>query len=220
MRVLSLLLIALALGLAAGGASAQGAPSEGESSAVELEAPRADQGYFLTLGLHGTGGIVFDDDDRLPIMKGSSFALRTGQSVNTWMDLGLAFEYGSLQGPDEREGYWFTFGLDWTVNLYRPLFLRLGAGLAVADVSAPVNSDNSAGAFGTNGALTLGYAFFPFHDDGESGGWALSPVLRLVSIQPFAESAAYIAGLGIELTYWSGFPDRQLDLDLNEVYAK
>ena len=216
MRLVSLLLVALIPGWISG-ALAQ-APQE-PTAQVQLEPPGPDQGYYTSLGLNFGVFHVIDDNDPLPNLNGQTLAFRLGQSVNSWMSLGILLEAGGMTGEAEREGSIFLFGIDWGLRLYRPLFLQLSAAIGVNQVSEPVDSDNDAAAFGAVGTIALGYAFHPFYDEGETGSWELSPIVQFKTLQPFGEDAVFFGGLGVEIRYWAGLPKNQLDLDLEDAFS-
>lgn len=182
-----------------------------------LEPPAASQGYYFSLGLHGGVLTVEDKGDTLKSLGGYAAALHIGQEVLRWMDLGIAIELGSVVS-DERTGSLASLGIEWTLRPVGEAFVRLGCGFGVNQLSAPKNSDNDASAFGGIAAVTLGYAWFPFRELRDSGGFSLSPVLRLMTVQPFAEDAAYWAMAGFEVSFWTGLPQRQLELPLDEAF--
>lgn len=192
----------------------------GQTPEVVLEPPAPDQGYAFTLGLHLLGARVIDDGDALPgLLSGGSLVLRQSQSITRFMDLGVSLEFGVSKGKSERTGSLFLFSLDWTLRPVSPLSVRLGTGLGLHQVTAPTNSENDAAAFGAAFSLSVGYALYPFYDRGESGSWAFTPVLQFKTLEPFGEDAVFFGGLGIEVTYWAGLPDNQLDLSLEEAFS-
>jgi hypothetical protein len=183
-----------------------------------LERPAPMQGYYYSLGLHGGTMRARDEGRGIPPLSGMSLAFHLGQSVTTWMDLGLAVDLGFVLGS-ERTGTLGSFGIDWTLRPIKTLFFRVSPAIGVNQLSAVKNSDNSANIFGAALGLTVGYAWFPFYRPKESGGFALSPIVRLSSVQAFTDSAAYWVLGGLEITWWTGLPKRQLDLPLKDVYA-
>lgn len=184
-----------------------------------LEAPRPAQGYYYSLGLHGGMANVRDDGSFIDPLGGFSGALHLGQSVNTWTDLGLGLELGFNPAGD-RTGQLVAFGIDWTVRPFLDAFARLNAGIGVSQVSAAADSDNRGNAFGSVLGITLGYAWFPWAAPRQSGGFAVTPVLRISTVEPFTEDAAFWTMLGFEITRWTGLPDEQLDLSLDEAFPK
>jgi hypothetical protein len=215
---LSLLIASLALLSRPAHAQSGDAPKQGnDATRPLLEVPRPAQGYYFSLGLHGAMANVRDDGDFVAPRGGFSGALHLGQSVTTWMDLGVALEVGALPFGN-RTGLLASFGMDWTLHPWRESFARLGAGMGVSRLSAAPNSDNRASSFGSVLGLTLGYAWFPFAEPRQSGGFALSPVLRVSAVQAFGEDAAFWTMIGFEVTRWTGLPQRQLDLPLEHAF--
>jgi hypothetical protein len=182
-----------------------------------LEPPAAAQGYYLSLGLHGGVLTAKDDGDTLTPLGGYAGALHIGQEVRPWMDLGLALEFGSVSS-DQRTGWMGSLGMEWTLRPVAKTFVRLGCGIGISRLSAAENSDNKANASGGVAAITLGYAWFPFRGLRESGGFAISPVIRVMAVQPFAKDAAYWTTAGFEVAFWTGLPQRQLDLPLEDAF--
>jgi hypothetical protein len=217
---LSLLIASLALLSRPAYAQSGDARAQDEHAARPLlEVPRPAQGYYFSLGVHGALVSVRDDGDFVAPRGGFSGALHLGQSVTTWMDLGVALEVGALPFGS-RTGYLASFGIDWTLHPWRESFVRLGVGVGVNQLSAAPNSDDSASSFGSVLGITLGYAWFPFAEPRQSGGFALSPVLRVSAAQPFGEDAAIWTMIGFEVTRWTGLPQRQLELPLEQAFPK
>ena len=126
-------------------------------------------------------------------------------------------EFGSVIS-DQRTGSLASLGIEWTLRPVAKTFVRLGCGIGVNQLSAAKNSDNDADALGGLAAITLGYAWFPFRGMRESGGFSISPVIRVMAVQPFAKDAAYWTTAGFEVAFWTGLPQRQLDLPLEDAY--
>jgi hypothetical protein len=182
-----------------------------------LERPAAAQGYYFSLGLSGGAVTVEDDGETLSPLGGYAGSLHIGQEILRWTDLGIVLELGSVSS-DQRTGSLFSFGIEWTLRPVGDAFVRLGCGIGVNGLSAAKNSDNDADAFGGVAAITLGYAWFPFREARDSGGFSISPVLRVVAVQPLAEDAAYWTTAGFEVSFWTGLPKRQLDLPLEDAF--
>ena len=182
-----------------------------------LEPPAAAQGYYFSLGLSGGLLTVRDDGDTLKPFGGYAGALHIGQEVRHWMDLGIVFEFGSVVS-DQRTGSLASFGVEWTVRPAEGTFVRLGCGFGLSQLSAAKDSDNDASALGGVAAITLGHSWFPFRGPRDSGGFSVSPVIRVMAVQPLADDAAYWTTVGLELAFWTGLPQRQLDLRLDEAF--
>jgi hypothetical protein len=182
-----------------------------------LEPPAAAQGYYFSLGVHGGMLTVVDDGDSLNPLGGYAGSLHIGQEVLRWMDLGIVLELGSVIS-NQRTGSLFSFGIEWTLRPVAEVFVRLGGGLGVNALSAAKSSDDDADTFGGIAAITLGYAWFPFREARESGGFSISPVIRVIAVQPLAQDAAYWTTAGFEVAFWTGLPQRQLDLPLEDAF--
>jgi hypothetical protein len=190
---------------------------EGGFPPALLERPAAAQGYYYSLGVHG-GALTPEDDGRtLSALGGYSVALHIGQEIRPWMNLGLVLEYGSVVS-DRRTGTLYSFGVEWTLRPVAETFVRLGCGVGYNQLSAAKNSDNTANSSGAIAALTLGYSWFPFRGPRDSGGFSMSPVIRILAVQPLADSAAYWTTAGFEVAYWTGLPQRQLELRLEDAF--
>lgn len=194
------------------------APAQtGDLPPALLEPPAAAQGYYVSLGLQGGILTAEDQGDTLTPLGGFAAALHIGQEIRSWMDLGIVLEFGSVIS-DQRTGSLASLGIEWTLRPVAKTFVRLGCGIGVNQLSAAMNSDNDADAFGGVAAITLGYAWFPFRRLRESGGFAISPVMRVMAVQPLAKDAAYWTTVGFEVAFWTGLPQRQLDLPLEDAF--
>jgi hypothetical protein len=190
---------------------------DGELPPALLEPPAAAQGYYFSLGLHGGALTVVDEGDTLKALGGFAGALHIGQEVLRWMDLGIVLEGGPVVS-NRRSGSLYSLGIEWTLRPVAGLFVRLGCGIGANQLSAAKNSDNRASTFGGVAAITLGYAWFPFRKEHESGGFSISPVIRLMAVQPFAEDAALWTTAGFELAFWTGLPKHKLDMRLEDAF--
>jgi hypothetical protein len=190
---------------------------DGDLAPALLEPPAAAQGYYFSLGVSGGALTVEDDGETLSPLGGYAGSLHIGQEIVRWMDLGIVLELGSAIS-DQRTGSLFSFGIEWTLRPVAAAFVRLGCGIGASGLSAAKNSDNDADAFGGVAAITLGYAWFPFREPRDSGGFSISPVLRVMAVQPLSEDAAYWTTAGFEVALWTGLPQRQLDLPLEDAF--
>lgn len=213
-HILCITLVALSVALTA---PAQAEPDQPQRPL--LEAPRPAQGYYYTLGLHGGAASVRDEGAFIDSLGGFSATIQAGQSVTRWCDLGLALEAGFIPaGP--RTGQLYAFGIDWTVRPFLDAFLRFSTAIGASSVSAAAGSDDTANSFGSVLGVTLGYAWFPWATSHQSGGFAISPVLRVNAVQPFNDDAAYWTMLGFELTRWTGLPAEKLELPLDKAFPR
>ena len=224
MRTTIPILAVLWLAASSAGAQAPAAAPEpqqdrGTESPAVLERPHPDQGYYFTAGLHLANVNVLDGGDWVSGLSGYAMSFRIGQSLRRFFDLGFRVDDGSVI-PGDRSGIMGSFGLDATLRPSGPWLFRLGGGMGGADLSSAPDSDDDAGTFGAIAALEVGYNLHPFYDQGDSGSFTLTPILRMTSVQPFTDDSAYWAMIGIELTWWTGLPKHQLDLTLEEAFPE
>ena len=71
---------------------------------------------------------------------------------------------------------------------------------------------------GYGAAYTLALTYDWFLGNRRTGGWALTPGLRLRAV-PSETVDAFAAWLGLEICYWSGLPRNQLALPDSEAYS-
>lgn len=210
--------MALCAALLCAPALVQAQEEAAEEKEVILERPGPDQGYYLTAGLNFATSNVVDEGDSLPTLLGWGLTIHVGQSVVSWMDLGLVIDIVRTSGDLERSSSLNGLGFEWSIRPYEPLIFRLGASFGIANTTAPTNSDNDGFAFGALVGVTAGYSFFPTHDPGETGSFAITPTVSFKGVQPFSSDSAYVTMVGVEFTWWSGLPNRMLDLSLEEAF--
>ena len=204
---------------AAAAATNTGTVEELAEADVLLERPAPDQGYYFGVAVEGMFAKIIDDGDTVPTLGGWSLALRTGQSINEWLDLGVGFQAGPFSGQDNRAGYLVAFGLECGLRPYDAWLIRAGLGVGGYDVDPPTNSTNGASAYGMATSLAVGYTFHPFASKGDSGGWELVPLLQVRAIEPVEDDTLYSVGIALEVTWWGGLPKHQLELTLDEAFA-
>ena len=74
------------------------------------------------------------------------------------------------------------------------------------------------GSYGAAYTRGLGWDFFP-RDCGQSGGWALTPLV-LVRAVPGDPLTAFSGMLGMEVTWWSGLPKNQQEIPLERAFER
>jgi hypothetical protein len=199
---------ALALGLAGPAAVA----------AQELAPPSPHQGYYLSLGVYAVGDINRDSDrgwyGPWPGVGGS---VRMGEALTDWIDLGLGI--GINAAIEER---WVaTIGhvaLEAQLRPRQELFFRLSAGFGFADFTRRKHGiDKPLGRIGGSYGVAVGWDFFPAYDGG-SGGFAVTPVVWFEA-GPSDTFSTLSAGVGIEISWWTGRPRSQLELPLEEAFG-
>jgi hypothetical protein len=193
------------------------------AGAQTLEAPRSRQGYYLALGGYGLANQNWDGEGAaLGLAGGGGTTLRMGQLLTRRLGLGLGFDLGGSRRGGRRaqlggvalEGQW---------ELARHLALRGGVGLSVVILKDDDDPEaGSSGGVGSGYFLGLGYDWFPFQSrrrSGSTGGFALTPVVQ-VRFTPAAGTRALVGTAGLELTYWTGLPRNQLELDEADAYQR
>lgn len=196
-----------------------------DAQALDLEKPKARQGYYVGTGLRLALGTASGEDlGSLGTVTGFGFGFRFGEMATENFGLGLAFGGGG--GGNE----------DWTVGggnlslefMYTPvealnLAIRSSIGLGfVSTARIDENAETEDDPQGGLGALyTVGasYDFFPFYEEDqyESGGWALTAFADLQFL-PAGEVTTKSFILGVEITWWSGLDRNKLDLPTAEAF--
>jgi hypothetical protein len=186
--------------------------------ASELEPPRARQGYYLSLGAHGAWARAVDSEEGVrAALLGPGGALRVGQALASWFDLGIGFGLSGVFDDDYR----VLLGHVSIEAQLRPLdhgFVRLGVGMGFADVTRRRKGiEPLLGRYGEAWRVGVGWDFFPGHQGG-SGGLSLTPVAWFEA-GPGAEFHTLAAGIGLEIAWWTGLARNELDLPLDEAFA-
>lgn len=193
-------------------------------SEVELVAPKARQGFFLGLGIRSAFmGVEADPVGDLGLVRGGLLNFHFGQMVNNLYGFGLAVDFGGGQAAD-----WFASlgGLSVSFHL-APFDIDLAFHAAVGPGFFSVirkeeserREDDPPGAYGALYTLGVTYDWFPFHDPGESGGFAITSFVE----GRFFPTENIIAGgifAGVELSYWFGFGKNRLALELDDAYQR
>ena len=180
-----------------------------------LQKPEPRQGHYVALGLHFTGARVNDSGRgvRGPTF-GEGYSLRLGERITPWLDLGIAFAYGRTYG---REAW--SYGRLTVHGQFYPqkhTFVHTGFGFGAAGGTDLEDPDFDRGRFGDVYTAGVGYNHYLSPDD-QSGGWVVTPVLsgEYHRDNLFPSTALWF---GLEISYWTGIPKRQLDLDIERAY--
>jgi hypothetical protein len=194
-------------------------PVHAQGSAPSLlELPRRRQGYYLALGLAGLGTQTWDHGESLGTWAGSAFRFRMGQLLTRRFGLGLQIDSGdAAKGDDRATLVGVSLAAQW--ELFNNFALHAGTGLGVVSLSN-VNEPNAElrGGYGAGYFLGATYDWFPSAGR-RSGGWALSPFIQARFI-PTENVKTLVTTFGIEVTYWTGLPDNQLQLPESEAYKR
>jgi hypothetical protein len=193
-------------------------------SEVELVAPKARQGFFLGLGLRSAFmGANADPIGDLGLLQGGLFNFHFGQMVNNLYGFGMGLELGG--GQNEQ---WATGMGGLTVSFHLAPFdinIAFHAAVGPAFVSvirkdeAAKREDDPEGAYGALYVLGVTYDWFPWHDPGESGGFAITSFVE----GRFFPTGDIMAGgifAGVELSYWFGFGKNRLALEAEDAYKR
>jgi hypothetical protein len=191
---------------------------------VELVPPRARQGFFLGLGLRSAlMGANADPVGDLGLLQGGLFNFHFGQMVNNLYGFGLGVDFGGGQNDVWAAG---LGGL--TVSFHLAPFdfdlafhVAVGPGFVsvVRKDEAARREDDPEGAYGALYSAGVTYDWFPFHDPGESGGFAITSFVE----GRFFPTGDVIAGgvfAGVELSYWFGFGKNRLQLEVEDAYKR
>ena len=202
------------------------AAQTGTQDEIELLKPKARQGFYLGLGLRsGFLSVNADPVGSLGVFfPGGSFNFRFGQMVNNLLGFGLTIEAGGGSNADWSGGYG---GLLVETQLTPidsiDLAIRGGvgiAGLGLSRVDSELEQeDDPSGNYGSIYALGVSYDWFPFYDEGDSGGFAVSV---FVEGRLFPTSSVTAGGvfMGAEISYFFGFGKNRLDLSIEDAYQK
>jgi hypothetical protein len=185
------------------------------AAAQVLEAPRARQGYYLSLGYHLALDKNWEDTRDWGVWRGADLTLRAGQLLTRRFGLGLQIHSGSTKGEGQTASL-FGLGVEAQFELVRQLTLRGGAGLDVVSIATAAGGDDKLrGTVGSGYFLGLSYDWF--FTRRLTGGWAVTPVVQTRFV-PGTTTTAFIGTIGVEITYWTGLPRNQLDLPPSEAF--
>ena len=193
------------------------AGTEGRLQRVRLEKPKPAQGYYLSLGAYSVGAMAFDEqrDTRAPTL-GPGFSLGYGQALTPWLELGLGIGYVQTVGEPVDTLSLFRMGLDSRWHFTERWFANAGFGVSAGQGEDPEDAGVTRDRYGDVYHLGLGRNLY-LSSANQSGGWVLSPVLN-AEIGPERPITTAAVWLGLEVSWWTGLPKRQLDLPLDEAY--
>jgi hypothetical protein len=183
-----------------------------------LETPRPRQGYYVAGGLFGAVSYAREDGETSDALNGFAMGVRLGQLLTPRFGMGFYFDAGGAGGPNDESAALVSFGLGAQLELARNLALTGSVGLGIVSLSSP-DDDPDEGARGVvGGAYSLGLAYDWFPSPCDSGGVAITPTVQLRAVP--GDTDAFAAYLGVEVTWWTGLPRNQLDLDAKEAFQR
>lgn len=191
---------------------------------IELLKARGRQGFFIALGTRGAYlGLDAEPVGNLGFFQGGTFNFRFGEMVNDLIGFGMNIETGGGQTSDWAGGYG---GLMVEVQLTPfdfDLAFRGSVGVAAFGLGrkeeAEEREDDPSGSYGSYYGLGLSYDWFPFHDEGDSGGFSIASFVE-GRIMPLGDILIGGAFVGVELTYFFGFDKNRLDLSVEKAFQK
>lgn len=187
----------------------------GTARAQELSEPRQRQGYYVAGGLHAALAYNRDDGDGLGPWTGYGTTIRVGQLLTRRLGLGMQIDVSGASGDGQTSSL-VGLGLGGQVEIARNLALHAGIGFGVISLDDPAE-DEVQGGYGAAYSLAVTYDWFP--GNRRSGGWAITPGLRLRAV-PSDTVDAFAVLAGVEVSYWTGLPRNQLALPDSEAYQR
>ena len=191
---------------------------ERPAQAQTLEVPRPRQGYYLGGGLNLLASDAIDHGHGKGFWYGSSLSARVGQMLTKNLGLGLYMDYGgTAKSPESAEMGGLALEGQW--EILDNLALRGAAGFMVLGLYDSSDPDaDLRGAYGGGYTAALSYDFFVWRSE-VSGGLSLQPFFG-VRYLPDDPISLVTASLGLELIWWSGLPNNQLEFAPGEGYDK
>ncbi len=187
----------------------------GTAAAQDLSAPRERQGYYVAGGLHAALSYNRDDGKAFGPWGGYGTTIRLGQLITPRLGLGLQIDVASATGEGSTASL-TGIGVSGQVEVARNLALHAGLGFGVLSLDK-ADDDDLQGGYGAAYSLGLTYDWFPTNR--RSGGWAVTPGIRVRAV-PSDTIDAFAVLAGVELSWWSGLPRNQLALPDAEAYAR
>ncbi len=192
---------------------------------VELVSPKARQGFFLGLGLRsGLMGARADGVGDLGPLQGGVFNFHFGQMANDVLGFGLGIDFGG-----GRNGTWVAGLGALTVSFHLAPFEKINFAFHAAVGPGFVSvvrkdedarrDDDPEGAYGALYTLGATYDWFPFHDPGESGGFAITSFVE-GRVFPTGDIVAGGIFAGVEVAYWFGYGKNRLVPDPDRAQQK
>ena len=130
------------------------------------------------------------------------------------LGLGLQIDVSGASGDGQTASI-IGLGVAGQLEVARNLALHAGIGLGILSIDDPAE-DELRGGYGAAYTLALTYDWFP--GSRRSGGWAITPGVRLRAV-PSDTIDAFAVLAGLELSYWTGLPKNQLALPDSEAYS-
>ena len=216
-RLIKMLLAATVVGAVLLGA-APAARAEGAPAAIVLELPRHRQGYYLAIGNYALVTQTWDKGDSLGAWVGTGLSIRMGQMMTKRFGLGLQIDFGgSSNGPEHASVFGLSMAAQW--ELLHNFAVHGGVGLGVLQLTDDRDPDAELrGAVGSGYFLGLSYDWFPFKRR-LTGGFAVTPMVQARLI-PGGDIDGMVFLFGVDLTWWTGLPNNQLDLPPAEAFKK
>ena len=217
MTTLSRLIVAVAIAAGITWAPARQARAD-TPQAIVLELPRHRQGYYLAIGNYGLVTQTWEDGESLGAWVGSGLSIRMGQMMTKRFGLGLQIDFGgSADGPQKASVFGLSLAAQW--ELLRNFAAHGGVGLGVLQLTDDRDPDAALrGAVGSGYFVGLSYDWFPFKRR-LTGGFAVTPMVQARLI-PGDEVRGMVFLFGVDLTWWTGLPNNQLDLPPAEAFKK
>jgi hypothetical protein len=180
-----------------------------------LEKPRERQGYYVSFGLAADTSWVHEGGRDYGPISGSGFGFAFGQLVTERLGMGLRFDFGAGTG-DGQEMSSFGLAVEGHAQLIDNLAVHTSIGLGVTTLIAPEDDDDSTrGIYGAVYGVGLSYDWV--FTSRRSGGWALQPTL-MMRVLPTGDDNVYGGFLAVQISWWSGLPKNQLELDVKDAY--
>jgi hypothetical protein len=191
----------------------------GRAVAQELEPPAPRQGYFLSLGLYGASTVAHEKGAWVGPWAGGGGSIRLGELITRRFGLGLTIEGGRTAGDGQKSTV-LALGAEGSVVLTGNLALRGGVGIGSISLHDPNDPFESStrGVTGARFAAGISYDWF-VKKKRLSGGFAITPSVQ-VRYVPGGDTYGFYTLVGVELTYWTGLPPRQLALPASEAWRK
>ena len=186
--------------------------------AIVLELPRHRQGYYLAIGNYGLVTQTWEDGRNLGAWVGTGLSIRMGQMMTKRFGLGLQIDFGgSADGPEKASVFGLSMAAQW--ELLHNFAVHGGVGLGVLQLTDDRDPDAELrGAVGTGYFLGLSYDWFPFKRR-LTGGFAVTPMVQARLI-PGDEVRGMVYLFDVDLTWWTGLPNNQLDLPPAEAFKR
>jgi len=193
--------------------------SRGRAVAQQLEPPRSRQGYYLSLGVYAAGTAAHETGAWQGPWVGAGGSVRVGELITRRFGLGLTVEGGRTAGDGQKSTV-LALGAEGSFVLTGNLALRAGVGIGSISLHDPNDPFESStrGVTGARFAAGISYDWFPGKKR-LTGGFAVTPSVQLRYV-PGDDTYGFYTLVGVELTYWTGLPRRQLELPPSEAWRK